>query len=96
MTGTIILIVLVVLLVAIAIAFFCGKRSGKKAEQAVQKEAELQKAKDAADYEQAKKEIMQEAFGNAEQKKAELSTGTTPRERFDAINDSLRNSSTKN
>jgi uncharacterized protein YpmB len=82
-----------VLLVVIAVfaAFLVGMSKGKKSERAAQAEAEVQKAKDAASYEQAKTDIMQEAFGNAEKKKAALNTGATARERFNAINNGLRN-----
>jgi hypothetical protein len=45
------------------------------------------------EYQANKKEVFQEVFGNAEKKKAELSSGNDARARFDAINNSLRNNS---
>jgi flagellar biosynthesis/type III secretory pathway M-ring protein FliF/YscJ len=91
MWGYIILAVFVVFVFACFFSFLGGLKMGKKQAAAEYAEDQRRKAQDEKDYRQAAEEIKQGAFKNAETKKADLSSGTTGRDRFDAINDSLRN-----
>jgi len=91
MWGYIILAVFVVFVFSCFFSFLGGLKLGKKQAAAEYAEDQRRKAQDEKDYRQAAEEIKQGAFKNAETKKADLSSGTTGRDRFDAINDSLRN-----
>jgi uncharacterized membrane protein len=91
MTGYIILIIFVFFVIIVFAAFLFGMSRGVKAERQVWEEREAKREKDAADYMREKEKIMEEVFGNAEKKKAALCGGTGTG-RFDAINDSLRDS----
>jgi hypothetical protein len=89
MTGYIILFIFVFWVLSVFGAFLFGYTKGRSKEQAEQKEEALRKAESDRAFEVEKENIEQEVYGNAEHKKAGLSCGTG-RNRFDAINDSLR------
>jgi hypothetical protein len=93
MTGYIILAVFVLFVLGCFFSFIGGLRLGRKQAEAEYAEDQRRREQDKKDYDQAKSEIKQGVFRNAEQKKAELSGGNSGRERFDAINNSLRNNS---
>jgi uncharacterized membrane protein len=89
MNGYIVLIIFSVFVIIVFTAFLFGMSKGKKSERQDWEELEAKRAKDAADYRREKEKIMEEAFGDAEKKKAALGCGTAA-ERFDAVNGSLR------
>jgi uncharacterized membrane protein len=89
MNGYIVLFIFAVFVIIVFVAFLFGISKGKKTERQVWEKREAERAKDAADFQKEKEKIMEEVFGDAEQKKAALDSGTS-RERFDAINNSLR------
>jgi uncharacterized protein YxeA len=93
MTGYIILIIFAVFVLGCFFSFISGWRSGKKQAAAEYAEEQRIKAQNEKDYKQAAQEIKQEAFNEAGRKKANLSGGNSGRERFDTINNSLRNNS---
>jgi hypothetical protein len=93
MVGYIILGVFILLVLGCFFSFIGGWRLGKKQAAAEYLEDLRIKAQNDKDFKKAAAEIRQEAFGNANEKKAGLSSGTTGRSRFDNINDSLRNNS---
>jgi hypothetical protein len=90
MTGYIILIAFVVLVFLLFGAFLFGYTKGRKKEQDERKDEMIRKAESDRAFQIESENIKQEVLTNAEQKKAELSSGNG-RDRFDAINDSLRN-----
>jgi hypothetical protein len=87
--GYTILIVFVVWVFSVFGAFIFGNIKGRRAEQNDQKEMLLRKAANDKAFEVEKEKIKEEVYNNAENEKAQLSSGTGC-ERFDAINDSLR------
>jgi hypothetical protein len=89
-TGYIILIVFAVWVFSALGAFIAGYIKGRKAEQNEQREEALRKAESDKAFEVEKEKIREEVYNHAENEKAQLSSGTG-RERFDAINNSLRN-----
>jgi hypothetical protein len=89
MTGYIVLGVFVFYVVSVFGAFIGGYVKGRGKEQAEQKEDALRKAASDKSFEIEKEKIMGEVFGNAEKEKAKLSGGSG-RERFNAINNGLR------
>jgi lauroyl/myristoyl acyltransferase len=89
MTGYIILAVFVFYMISVFGAFLFGCVKGRKKEQAEQNEEALRKAVSGREFEAEKEKIMEEVFENAAHKKAELSGGTG-RDRFNRINDGLR------
>ena len=91
MTGYIILIALAVYGVSVLIAFLSGHAKGRKAEQIEQDKERIRKAESDRAYQIEKEKIMKEAFGDAEKRKAHLSDSGNSVDKFDAINDSLRN-----
>ena len=91
MTSYIILAVFIVFVFVCFSSFLGGLKLGKKQAAAEYVEDQRRKAQNEKDYKQAAAEIKQGAFKDAENKKADLSGGTIGRERFDAINNSLRN-----
>ncbi|MDR1389182.1 MAG: hypothetical protein LBJ31_04325 [Treponema sp.] len=93
MMGYIILGAFIFLVVSCAASFFGGLRLGRRQMQSEYEEEARRKAQDEKDYQKAKQDIKQEAFGNAEKEKAKLSGGDSGRERFDNINSSLRGGS---
>jgi hypothetical protein len=93
MMGYIILIVIIVFVFSCFFSFIGGWKHGKKQAAAEYAEEARRKEQDKKDYDKAKAKIKEEVFGNAEKEKAKLSGGNSGRERFDNINDSLRNNS---
>jgi predicted membrane protein len=89
MTGYIILAAFVLWVISVFGAFLFGYVKGRKKEQAEQNEEALRRAASDKEFEIEKEKIREEVFGNAEQKKSRLSGGTG-RDRFNRINDSLR------
>jgi predicted membrane protein len=89
MTGYIVLGAFVFYVFSIFAAFLFGYTKGRRKEQDEQKSEALRKAESDKAFEVEKENIREEVLGNAEQKKAGLSSGTG-RDRFDAINNSLR------
>jgi uncharacterized membrane protein len=89
MTGYIVLFVFIFWVFSVFGAFLFGYIKGRAKEQAEQKEDALRKAESDRAFEVEKENIRQGVFGNAEKKKAGLSGGSG-RDRFDAINSSLR------
>jgi hypothetical protein len=87
--GYIILFVFVFWVFSVFGAFLFGCTKGRAKERAEQKEAALRKAESDRAFEAEKENIMREVYGNAGKKKSELSSGTG-RNRFDAVNNSLR------
>jgi hypothetical protein len=90
MTGYLVLGAVIFWIISAFAAFLFGFGRGRKAERQTRQEDAERRVEDAAFYQTEKDRIMREAFGNAEQKKAELSRGTAGRERFDKMNDALR------
>ena len=93
MTGYIILIVFAIFVFACFFSFIGGWRLGKKQAAAEYAEEQRIKAQNEKDFKQAAEDIKQGVFNEAEQKKAGLSGGNSGRDRFDNINNSLRNNS---
>ena len=91
MTGYTILIVFGLVVAACFFSFFGGLRFGKKQTEAKYEEERRKKEQSEKEFKQAESEIKQEVFNEAEIRKAEISKGDNDRERFDTINDSLRN-----
>ena len=90
MTGYLILAAFIALTISHASLFFLGYTRARKKAEAERKEEECRRLQSEQSYQKEKENIMQEVFGNAEEKKASLSTGGSGRDNFDAINDSLR------
>jgi len=91
MTGYIILAVFILFVLGCFFSFIGGWRLGKKQAAADYAEEQRIKAQNEKEFKQAASEIKQEVFNDAEQKKADLSGGSTGRDRFNNINNSLRN-----
>jgi hypothetical protein len=89
MTGYIILFVFIFWVFSVFGAFLFGYTKGRVKEQTEQKEDALRKAESDRAFEAEKENIRQGVYGNAEKKKSELSGGAG-RNRFDVINNSLR------
>jgi hypothetical protein len=90
MTGYIILGAFIFLVVSHTAVFFTGYSRARKAAEAERLEDERRRAENAAAWQREKDKINQGVQSNANEKKASLSSGSG-RDRFDAINDSLRN-----
>jgi hypothetical protein len=90
MTGYIVLAGFVFFVVSVFGAFIFGYTKGRSKEQAEQQEEALRKAASDKEFQIEKEKIQEEVFGNAQQKKSELSSGGG-RDRFNRINDNLRN-----
>jgi flagellar biosynthesis/type III secretory pathway M-ring protein FliF/YscJ len=91
MTGYIILAAFVFFVIACFAAFMAGLKQGRKAAEAEYAEERARKEKDRRDYEKAAQEIKQEVFHDAAQEKAELASHAGAGDRFNAVNNSLRN-----
>ena len=92
MTGYIILIAFVVYAVSVLGAFISGYSKGRKAEQNEQNEQnkeKIRKAERDKAFQVKKETIQKEVFGNAEEKKANISSGSGV-DKFNAINNVLR------
>jgi hypothetical protein len=94
MTAYVILGSFIFWIVSVFASFLFGLSKGRKSERQLHQDELIRKEKDVAFYQAEKNKIMQEAFGNAEKQKAELSSfggrGSSSREHFDAINDVMR------
>jgi predicted membrane protein len=90
MTGYIVLGAFVFFVISLFAAFITGYSKGRAKEQAEQREEAIRKAASDKEFQVEKEKIQTEVFGNAQQKKSELSSGGG-RDRFNRINDSLRN-----
>jgi flagellar biosynthesis/type III secretory pathway M-ring protein FliF/YscJ len=91
MMGYVILAAIILFAFSCLFSFIAGWKRGKKQAEAEYAEEQRRKEQDKKDYDKVKEEIKQETFGNAEQQKANLAGGSSGRERFDNINNSLRN-----
>jgi hypothetical protein len=91
MIGYVFLAIIIIFVFACFFSFIGGWKHGIKQAAAEYAEEQRRKEQDKKDYDKAKADIKQEAFGDAEQKKAELSGGNSGRDRFNNINNSLRN-----
>jgi uncharacterized membrane protein len=90
MTAYIILFVFIFWVLSVFGMFLFGYTKGRTKEQAEQKEEALRKAESDRAFEVEKENIRKGVYENAEQKKAELSSGGTGRDRFNNITNSLR------
>jgi hypothetical protein len=89
--GYIVLAIVILFVLACFFSFIGGWKHGKKQAEAEYAEEQRRKEQNKKDFDKAQSEIKAEVFGNAEQQKAELAGGSSGRERFDNINNSLRN-----
>jgi uncharacterized membrane protein len=90
MSGYIILFVFIFWVLSVFGMFLFGYTKGRAKEQVEQKEEALRKAESDRVFEVEKENIRKGVYENAEQKKAELSSGGTGRDRFHNITNSLR------
>jgi hypothetical protein len=90
MTGYIISGAVIFWVITFFAAFLFGYMKGRAKEQGEQKDEALRRAESDRAFEVKKTEIMQEVFGNAEQKKSDIAGGAG-RDHFNRINNSLRN-----
>lgn len=90
MSGYIVLAVFIGLVVSHAAVFFIGYSRARKQAELERIEDERRKAQSSSEFQKRKETILKEVQIDANKKKAKLSAGTTGREHFDAINDSLR------
>jgi flagellar biosynthesis/type III secretory pathway M-ring protein FliF/YscJ len=91
MMGYIYLAVFIVVVILCFVAFLAGIKNGRKAASTEYAEEQARKENDRRDYERAAQEIKQEVFHDAAQAKADLSSHTDSRDRFNAINSKLSN-----
>jgi len=70
--------------------FFLGYTRALKKAEAERAKEENRRLQSERDLQKEKENIMQEVFGDAQDKKASLSAGGSGRDNFNAINDSLR------
>jgi hypothetical protein len=89
MTGYIILGAFAFFVFSVFGAFVFGHAKGRAKEAGERQEEALRKAASDKEFEIEKEKIREEVFGNAANKKSELSGGTG-RDRFNRINDGLR------
>jgi hypothetical protein len=83
---------MIVMIVAFMMVYKHGKKSGNLAEKE-QRRIIVETSdtiKKFVTHRQQESELQKDVFGNAEQKKSELSGGTTGIDRFNLINDNLR------
>jgi hypothetical protein len=90
MTGYIILAIFIGLMVSHTILFFIGYFRARKRAELERAEDDRRRLESDKEFQQEKETIQKEVFGNAEEKKASLSSGASGRDRFNAVNDSLR------
>ena len=87
----IVLVSLLIAIIAVVVAYLVGVSKGRKKAEADYMEERLRKAESDRDFQNKKEEILKEAASNAEKRKAHLSNSGNGVDKFDAINDSLRN-----
>jgi hypothetical protein len=90
MTGYIVLGAFIFLVASHTAVFFIGYSRARKAAEAERLEDEKCRAESDTAWQREKDKINQEVQSNANEKKASLSAGSG-RDRFDAIDNSLRN-----
>ena len=91
MTGYVILAVICVFAFSCLFSFVAGLKHGKKQAAVEHAEDQYRRTQNEKEYRKTESDIKQEVFNEAEEKKANLSGGTTGRGRFNDINNSLRN-----
>ena len=91
MTGYIVLAIFLILILSHFACFLGGMKKGRQAAAVEYAEEKTQRENDARFYEQAKQDIKQEVFKDAENKKADLAGRSNARDQFNAINNSLSN-----
>jgi hypothetical protein len=90
LTGYIVLAVFIGLVVSHTAVFFIGYSRARKRAELERMEDENRRLQSDREFQKEKEKIQKEVFGNAEEKKASLSSGASGRDRFNAVNDSLR------
>jgi hypothetical protein len=73
-----------------AAVFFTGYSRARKKAELERVEDENRRLRSDREFQEAKENIQKEVFGNAANKKASLASGASGRDRFNAVNDSLR------
>jgi len=91
MIGYIILGVLILLVFACLGFFLFGYSKGQEKEHKMYEEIERNREQTAKEFNQLSGELKQGVRDEAEAKKASLSSGSTGRDRFNNINNSLQN-----
>jgi hypothetical protein len=89
LTGYIVLAVFIGLVVSHTAVFFIGYSRARKKAEFKRIEDENRRLQSDQEFQKEKGNIQKEVFGNAADKKASLASGDG-RDRFNAINDSLR------
>ncbi|GHV90460.1 hypothetical protein AGMMS50268_09630 [Spirochaetia bacterium] len=90
MTGYIILAIFIGLVVSHTAVFFIGYSRARKRAELERAEDERNRLQRDREFQKEKEDIQKEVFGNAEEKKASLASGAPGRDRFNNINNSLR------
>ncbi|MDR1253345.1 MAG: hypothetical protein LBK62_14480 [Treponema sp.] len=89
-TGYIILAVFIGLAVSHTAVFFIGYSRARKKAELERMEDENRRLQSDREFQKEKEDIQKEVYSNAKEKKAALASGASGRDRFNAINDSLR------
>jgi predicted membrane protein len=87
----IVLVSLLIAIIAVVVAYLVGVSKGRKKSEAEYMEERLRRAESDKAFQREKESIMKEVLDDAEKKKAHLSNSGNGVDKFDAINDSLRN-----
>jgi uncharacterized protein YlxW (UPF0749 family) len=90
LTGYIVLAVFIGLVVSHTAVFFAGYSRARKGAELERIEDENRRLQSDREFQKEKEDIQKEVYGNAEEKKASLASGASGRDRFNAVNDSLR------
>jgi len=91
MVGYIVLGVFILFAISCFFCFFLGWTKGREKEAKTNKELEKQREQTVNDFNKLSNELKQGAMNEAEIKKAKLSNGSTGRDNFNNINNSLQN-----
>lgn len=94
MTGYIVLGVFVAVVIITFSAYMTGRGHGRKSAESDFAQAQERAQKSEADYQKTKQEIKYEVFKDAEKEKASIAAHGNAVDRFNAVNDVLRCSST--
>jgi hypothetical protein len=70
--------------------FFIGYFRARKRAELERLEDENRRFQSDQEFQKEKENIQKEVYGNAKEKKAALASGASGRDRFNAVNDSLR------
>ena len=89
----IVLGVLILFVAGCFTAFTCGLNKGERRAKAEYAEELRRRAQTEKEFNRIEESVKQEVFNEAEQKKVELSSGDTGRDRFNNINSSLQSNS---